>query len=204
MFSPGSVSPATREWEGRRSGNSSGISVRLSARGIDVAHPPENRGLIDRISRSGRGAVITENPFGTKPETGYFPSRNRIISGLSRGNVIVEASEDSGSLITAQYAREQDRKLFAVPGNIDSPVSRAANSLLRQGATLVEGVKDILAGLVENTGHAHRKPVARPMPLLSPGETAVLQSLTGEPKHIDALLQESRLNTGALSGAPWS
>ncbi|HEX9113808.1 MAG TPA: DNA-processing protein DprA [Nitrospirota bacterium] len=171
---------------------------------MDVAHPPENRGLIDRISRSGRGAVITENPFGTKPETGYFPARNRITSGLSRGNVIVEASEDSGSLITAQYAREQDRKLFAVPGNIDSPVSRAANSLLRQGATLVEGVKDILAGLVENTGHAHRKPVARPMPQLSPAETAVLQSLTGEPKHIDALLQESRLNAGALSGAPWS
>ncbi|HSB33789.1 MAG TPA: DNA-processing protein DprA, partial [Nitrospirota bacterium] len=86
------------------------------ARGIDVANPPENRGLTDRICRSGRGAVIMENPFGTKPEAGYFPARNRIISGISRDTVIVEASEDSGSLITAQYAREQDRKFLPCRG----------------------------------------------------------------------------------------
>jgi DNA processing protein len=178
-----------------------GRTIAVLGCGIDVAYPPENRGLIDRISRSGRGAVITENPFGTKPEAGYFPARNRIISGLSRGTVIIEASEDSGSLITAQYAREQDRKLFAVPGNIASPVSRGAHSLIKQGATLVEGVRDVLAGLGENAGRAHREPAARPLPQLSPGEAAVLQSLSDEPKHIDALLQESRMTAGALSGA---
>jgi DNA processing protein len=129
-----------------------GRTIAVLGCGIDVAYPPENRGLVDRISRSGRGAVMTENPFGTKPEAGYFPARNRIISGLSRGTVIIEASEDSGSLITAQYALEQDRKLFAVPGNIASPVSRGAHSLIKQGATLVEGVEDILAGLGENNG----------------------------------------------------
>jgi DNA processing protein len=156
---------------------------------------------MEQISTAGRGAVITENPFGTKPEAGYFPARNRIISGLSRGTVIVEASEDSGSLITAKYALEQKRKLFAVPGNIGSPVSRGAHSLIKQGATLVESMEDILTGLGVKEYHMRREPAVRPLPQLSPGETAVLQSLSGEPKHIDALLQESRVTAGALSGA---
>jgi DNA processing protein len=177
-----------------------GRTIAVLGCGIDVAYPPENRGLMERISQAGRGAVMTENPFGTKPEAGYFPARNRIISGLSRGTVIIEASEDSGSLITAQYALEQNRKLFAVPGNIGSPVSRGAHSLIRQGATLVEGVEDILSGLGVKNDHARREPPRRPLPQLSPGETAVLQSLTGEPKHIDTLLEESRVTAGALGG----
>ena len=178
-----------------------GRTIAVLGCGIDVAYPPENRGLVEQISQAGRGAVITENPFGTQPEAGYFPARNRIISGLSRGTVIIEASEDSGSLITAQYALEQKRKLFAVPGNIGSPVSRGAHSLIKQGATLVEGVEDILAGLGVQEYHARRESAVRPLPPLSPGETAVFQSLSGEPKHIDRLLQESRVTAGALSGA---
>lgn len=178
-----------------------GRTIAVLGCGVDVAYPPENRGLIDRISRSGQGAVITENPFGTKPEAGYFPARNRIISGLSRGTVIIEASEDSGSLITAQYALEQKRKLFAVPGNIASPVSRGAHSLIKQGATLVEGVEDILSGLGVKDGGQRREPSARSLPQLSRDETVVLQGLSGEPKHIDTLLQESRLSAGALGGA---
>src|SRR5512147_2274511 len=159
-----------------------GRTIAVLGCGIDVAYPPENRGLMERISQAGRGAVITENPFGTKPEAGYFPARNRIISGLARGTVIIEASEDSGSLITAQYALEQGRKLFAVPGNIGSPVSRGTHSLIKQGATLVEGTGDILAGLGVKDRHARREKAARPLPQLTPGETAVLQSLSGEPK----------------------
>jgi len=152
---------------------------------------------MQELSRS--GAVVTEYPFGTKPESGYFPARNRIISGLSRGTVVIEASDDSGSLITAQYALEQKRKLFAVPGNIVSPVSKGANSLIKQGALLVEQVNDILAGLeFARTGQHARD--QRPLPQLTPDENTVFLRLSAEPKHIDLLMSESSLAPGALSG----
>ena len=124
-----------------------GMTIAVLGSGIDVPYPPENRELMQEIART--GAVVSENPIGTQPEAGYFPARNRIISGLSLGTVIVEAAVDSGSLITAQYALEQGRKLFAVPGNIASPNSRGTHSLIRQGALLVEGSSDIL----QRTGH---------------------------------------------------
>jgi DNA processing protein len=90
-----------------------GRSIAVLGWGIDTTYTPENKGLMEEIARS--GAVLTENPFGTKPESGYFPARNRIISGLSAGTVIIEAAEDSGSLITADFTLKQERKLFAVP-----------------------------------------------------------------------------------------
>jgi len=173
-----------------------GRSIAVLGCGIDAAYPPENKGLKEELGRS--GAVITEYPFGTKPEAGYFPARNRIISGLSRGTVIVEAAGDSGSLITAQYAREQQRKVFAVPGNVVSPVSKGANTLIKNGAILVESAADVLASLGSRTGPPAVS--AQPLPDLSAGEHAVLSSLTLEPKHIDLLLTESRLAPGALSG----
>jgi DNA processing protein len=175
-----------------------GRTIAVLGCGIDVAYPPENRVLMDVIVNA--GAVVTENPFGTKPESGYFPARNRIISGLARGTVIIEASEDSGSLITAQYALEQGRKLFAVPGNIGSPVSRGTNSLIKEGAILIEGVGNVLAGLGAGPASAVQRSPARPLPLLTPDESLVLKCINSEPKHIDVLMSESRMAAGALGG----
>ena len=167
--------------------------------GIDVAYPPENKGLMEDISRS--GAVVTENPFGTQPESGYFPARNRIISGLSRGTVIVEAAEDSGSLITANYAKEQGRKLFAVPGNIGSANSRGTNSLIRQGAVLVESTQDILQDLNMKTAGVKPAGAARDLPSLTRDEEPVFRQITNEPKHIDILMKESGSTPARISGA---
>jgi DNA processing protein len=175
-----------------------GRTIAVLGCGIDVAYPPENRDLMEKIGET--GAVVSENTFGTKPESGYFPARNRIISGLARGTVIIEASEDSGSLITAQYSLDQGRKLFAVPGNIGSPVSRGTHSLIKEGATLVEGTEDILAGLGVKPSSACRITATRSVPSLTLDETAVLKCITNEPKHIDALMNESSIAAGALSG----
>jgi DNA processing protein len=175
-----------------------GRTIAVLGCGIDVAYPPENKGLMEVISRD--GAVVTENAFGTQPEAGYFPGRNRIISGLSRGTVIIEATEDSGSLITAKYTLEQGRKLYAVPGNIDSPTSKGTNSLIKQGATLVENAADILRGLGFTRPGAQRAHELQPLPLLTPEEESVFRSITNEPKHIDRIMTESHSSAGKLGG----
>jgi DNA processing protein len=177
-----------------------GRTIAVLGCGIDVIYPPENKGLMEEICSAGRGAVVTENPFGTQPESGYFPARNRIISGLSRGTVIIEAAEDSGSLITAKYTLEQDRKLYAVPGNIGSLTSKGTNSLIKQGAILVEGVEDILQNLGMQKQDKGPVMPARPLPALTQEETTVLCCITNEPKHIDVIMNESRANAGKLSG----
>jgi len=176
-----------------------GRTIAVLGCGIDVVYPPENTGLMEEISAAGRGAAVTENPFGTQPESGYFPARNRIISGLSRGTVIIEAAEDSGSLITAKYALEQGRKLYAVPGNIGSLTSKGTNSLIKQGAILVESVEDILRNLgMQKQDNGPAAP-ALPLPALTLEETTVLCCITNEPKHIDIIMNESRANAGKLS-----
>src|SRR4030043_1172920 len=103
--------------------------------GLDIPYPSENRGLMDKIE--GCGCVISEFPPGTPPDKENFPRRNRIISGLSLGVLVVEATSDSGALITARYATDQGREVFAVPGNITSANSEGANELIRMGATLI-------------------------------------------------------------------
>lgn len=175
-----------------------GGTIAVLGCGIDVPYPPENRELMEQISLT--GAVVTENPFGTLPEAGYFPARNRIISGLCRGTVIIEAAEDSGSLITAKYTLEQGRKLFAVPGNIGSPTSRGGNSLIKQGAFLVENAADILSVLGTVPTAAQHKKTPRPLPALSRDEENVYQCMTSEPKHVDAIMNECRTTAGKLSG----
>ena len=175
-----------------------GRTIAVLGCGIDTAYPPENRGLMEAIARC--GAVVTENPFGTKPESGYFPARNRIISGLSAGTVIIEAAEDSGSLITADYAIKQDRKLFAVPGNIGSPLSRGTNSLIKQGARLVETAGDVLKELHIYKGSNAPAKIDRQLPPLTAEETSVYKTITDDPKHIDAIMAESRSAPGKLSG----
>lgn len=174
-----------------------GRTIAVLACGIDTAYPPENRGLLDRIAEN--GAVVTENPFGTRPESGYFPARNRIISGLAAGTVIVEATADSGSLITAGYALRQERMLFAVPGNAGSPTSRGTNSLIKQGAVLVENAPDVLARLGRKTTAPRVLPGAL-RPVLAPEEEEVLAAVAAEPRHIDAIGASCGSAPGKLSG----
>jgi DNA processing protein len=177
--------------------DSRGRTIAVLGCGIDVCYPPENRKLMEQIATS--GAVVTENPFGTRPESGYFPARNRIISGLSLGTVIIEAAEDSGSLITADYALKQGRRLFAVPGNVSSPSSRGTNNLIKQGAMLVETAADVL----RSVGGAIAPRVSHEC-LAAPGmndeERKVFSALSADPKHIDVIMAESGTAPGVLSG----
>ncbi len=160
--------------------------------GIDVLYPPENRTLREAIPK--RGALLTEFPAGSAPIPGNFPQRNRIISGLALGVVIVEATADSGSLITAAAALEQGREVFAVPGNVTSPRSQGANRLIKQGAKLVERVEDILEELAPQLGgipQARRR--AQDAVPLTESESRLCALLTAEPRQIDWIVTESRL-----------
>src|SRR5439155_17166057 len=114
--------------------------------GLDVAYPPDHTQLRAQVAEA--GALLTEFPLGSPPLAAHFPRRNRILSGLSLGVVVVEAAEGSGSLITAKLAAEQGREVFAVPGPIDAPTSRGTHGLLKQGAKLTETVDDILDELL--------------------------------------------------------
>ncbi|HEX2113811.1 MAG TPA: DNA-processing protein DprA, partial [Alphaproteobacteria bacterium] len=120
-------------------------TIGVMAGGVDVVYPPENSRLHADIAA--RGAVVSEMPPGLEPQARHFPRRNRIVSGLSVGVVVVEASPRSGSLITARLAGEQGRDVFAVPGSPLDPRARGTNDLIRQGATLTEGAADVLAAL---------------------------------------------------------
>jgi len=131
-----------------------GGTVAVVAGGVDVVYPPENAALHDRIRAE--GAIVSEMGLGVQPQARHFPRRNRIISGLSRGVVIVEASEGSGSLITANFALEQGREIFSVPGSPLDPRAKGTNRLIREGATLTETADDVLAVLRPMLGgHFH-------------------------------------------------
>jgi DNA processing protein len=139
-----------------------GRSIAVLGSGIDVIYPPENRELYERLSA--QGAVISEFSFETPPNAPNFPARNRIISGMSLGVVVVEAGDRSGSLITARLALEQGREVFAVPGSIDASGSRGTHKLIRQGAKLIEGVHDILEEITPQIDEAGRKRLAKEGP----------------------------------------
>ncbi|MCG2678275.1 DNA-processing protein DprA [bacterium] len=171
-----------------------GRTIAVLGCGIDVVYPPENRALEEKIASS--GAVITEFPFGTRPFAGNFPKRNRIISGLSLGVVIVEAAEKSGALITARFALEQGREVFAVPGSTVSPYSRGTHNLIKEGAKLVEDIDDILEeleSLIQVRKGKGEEAKGFPKPPLSKEEEIIYNLITQEPKHIDILIQESKL-----------
>ena len=127
-------------------------TLAVLAGGVDVVYPEENRGLYGEIAA--RGLVLSEMPPGTVPQARHFPRRNRLISGLSLGVVVVEATPRSGSLITARLALEQGREVFAVPGSPLDPRSRGCNRLLRQGAGLVESAEDVVEVLEPHAGVA--------------------------------------------------
>lgn len=131
-------------------------TVAVVAGGIDIVYPPENQVLYDAIRE--RGVIVSEMRFGEAPQARHFPRRNRLISGLARGVVVVEAAERSGSLITAQYALEQGREIFAVPGSPLDPRAKGCNKLLREGATLTEGAADVMTALRPILGADFREP----------------------------------------------
>jgi DNA processing protein len=131
-------------------------TVAVVAGGVDIVYPPENQALYDAIRE--RGLIVSEMRLGEAPQARHFPRRNRLISGLARGVVVVEAAERSGSLITAQYALEQGREIFAVPGSPLDPRAKGCNRLLRDGATLTESAEDVLAVLRPVLGHDFREP----------------------------------------------
>jgi DNA processing protein len=176
-----------------------GRTIAVLGNGLDQVYPPENAGLARQIAESDAGAVVSEFAPGVPPDAVNFPRRNRIISGLSLATVIVEAGERSGALITADFALEQGREVMAVPGSILSPMSAGPNELLKQGATPVTGVDDILNMLNPGSSTLQSEPTARPLPELGPGESSVWQALGGEPRHIDELARALSIPPGQVS-----
>ncbi len=172
----------------RASLHSGGRTISVLGSGIDVIYPPENRGLYERIPDS--GVVISEFPIGTAPLRENFPQRNRLISGLSLGVIVVEASRGSGTLITAQYALEQNREVFAVPGNITSPISKGTNHLIKNGAKplthpndVIEDLAPLMKGFIRSARNSEIE--------ITDEEKSICDILSGDPVHIDDITRRA-------------
>ena len=195
-----------------------GQTIAVLGTGVDVIYPKENKQTYDTIAA--QGAIVSEFPLGTQPSATNFPRRNRIISGLSDGTLIIEATLHSGSLITAGFALEQGREVYAVPGSPNDARSHGPNKLIKEGATLIESAQDILETLTSHDfKHPHPKLkqgdlFAKPLdkgtkianipdtqsPLLSSPEQAdILQYLTPEGVGIDEIIRSSGLDSSTLS-----
>jgi DNA processing protein len=184
-----------------------GRTVAVLGTGINICHPSENRQLFERVSEN--GAVITQFPFNRPADKQSFPIRNRIVAGMTLGTVVVEANLTSGALITANFATEYGRQVFAVPGRIDSPRSKGCHELIKKGAKLCENIEDILSEFEYLFPASNRPP--------SPGETGVLpalelneneklvyDSLGNEEMAIDEVIRGSALPSSAVSVALFS
>jgi DNA processing protein len=167
--------------------------------GIDVCYPYENRQLADAISTG--GAVLSEYPMNAAPDAWHFPSRNRIVSGLSLGVVVLEAPKGSGALITAECAMDQNREVFAVPGNIDNPRNYGPHALIRDGAKLVERVEDILEELrLNETQPSLDLDLEETLPDLTPEEETLYALLDSDPKPVDDVILEASIPAARVSG----
>lgn len=204
-----------------------GSTIAVIATGLDIIYPAKNRSLAERIVQ--QGAIVSEFPIGVKPQAPNFPRRNRIISGLSLGSLVIEAALQSGSLVTAQHALEQGREVFAIPGSIHSPLAHGCHRLIRQGAKLVETAADILEELApqlqaylgltfEQTEIQSTKPAKPVKPLsflkslttqenteerseveLDPEEQQILATIGLEPIPIDQIVIQTGLTPDVVS-----
>ena len=172
-----------------------GRSIAVFASGLDIVYPAENATLARDIIQ--HGAIISEHPLGTRPRADNFPRRNRIMSGLSLGVLVVEADETSGAMITARLALEQNREVFAVPGSILSPASHGTNRLIQEGAKLVRNYTDILEEL-NLTAVAQQMEIKEVIPA-SDTETLLLKQLSAEPTHIDEVCRNTSLPMSTIS-----
>jgi DNA processing protein len=174
-----------------------GNTIAVMGSGFHNIYPSENKPLFEEICR--KGLVLTEYQPATTPEPGNFPMRNRIIAGISRGVIVVEAREKSGALITADLALDQGRDVFAVPGPITSRNSAGTNNLIKQGARLLTHVDDLLEDYydIKMTKRLTQPELA--MPVLDPAETKVMDLMGYEPVHFDKLMQLTQFDIGQLS-----
>lgn len=173
-------------------------TIALMASGPDITYPRQHKELRGRIAAS--GAVITEFAFGTPPTRERFPARNRLISGLSLGTVVVEAPSKSGALITARHAGEQGRDVFAVPGDVTRAESRGAHALIKDGAMLVETAEDVVEGLGMML---HEMPERRRVPTedLPAEEKTVLEALSAQPTHLDEIISRCKLPASKVTSS---
>ncbi|MGD9250943.1 MAG: DNA-processing protein DprA [Desulfobacterales bacterium] len=180
-----------------------GVTLAVLGSGLECIYPAENRTLYERIAAT--GAVISELPLAAGPDAHHFPQRNRIISGISVGTVVVEATRRSGSLITARLAAEQNREVFAVPGSIESFKSIGTHQLIKNGAKLVTQVGDVLDELprwalaARRPAAAGSRKAAPPSAPLSEAEASVFENLSVYPIHVDDLTRQLKLEAGQLS-----
>ncbi len=172
-----------------------GRTIAIFACGLDTVYPAENAELARRIMQ--QGALISDYPLGTRPKADNFPRRNRIMSGLSLGVLVIEADETSGAMITARLALEQNREVFAIPGSILSPASRGTNHLIQEGAKLVRDYTDVLEEL-NLTTVAHQIEMKEIIPP-SETESRLLKQLSAEPTHIDEVCRSSGLPIATVS-----
>jgi DNA processing protein len=176
---------------------SGGRTLAVMGNGLDIIYPPEHRSLAKRIIE--QGAVLSEYTLGVQPEGRNFPARNRIISGLSHGVIVVEGSWSSGAVLTAKIALEQGREVFAVPGSILSPASEGPNRLIKEGAIPVQSADDILESL--NLTRVAQEIDARKALPTDPVEAALMNVLSAEPRHIDEIRREAEMAINDVSSA---
>ncbi|MGB9612673.1 MAG: DNA-processing protein DprA [Candidatus Margulisiibacteriota bacterium] len=182
---------------------SKGKTLAILGSGVDCIYPRSNIKLAKRIACE--GALISEFPLGSKPEAGFFPRRNRIISGLSRGVIVVEGYYDSGAMITAKLALEQGREVFAVPGNVEFEQSKGPHWLIKQGAKLVESVEDVLEELqllaprLQKTSKNRNQVTKKDYSGLSEDERKIISVLSNEPKHLDVISTQTNFPISKVS-----
>ena len=174
-----------------------GRSIGVLGSGVDKIYPPEHRGLAEQMME--RGAIISDYAPGTPPDASNFPPRNRIISGLSLAVVVIEAGETSGALITAEFAAEQGREVFAVPGSILAPQSKGTNKLIQQGALPLLSVNDLMQALDLTRVGEHK--AARKIIPADETEARLMNVLGSEPLHVDEIRNQSNLPIEKVSAA---